>query len=128
MGDSDIKAAKVRMDDALAVYQKAEAEAERLEDLWLEARKEYQKYRREHGKVFTDSELIYSAVARCKCGAGLAYAPDMDMDAWHCSVVLTTGIVETSSALDHSYYPFAFYEIKSENQPSASGDTTRPKP
>ena len=89
-----------------------------------------------HKRFFTDDELIYAATSRCKCGAGLAYAPtDENPDlpyrgpsAWDCSDILTgraarigePGHVQHTDAL-----PFAFYEIKAEGQPSAQGATTR---
>lgn len=80
-------------------------------------------------KDFTDDELIYSAGARCKCGAGLAYmkdCPDPLRHQWSCSDVLK-GKIRKFTMEEHPSYPFAFYEIKSEDQPSAQGHTTRPK-
>jgi hypothetical protein len=79
--------------------------------------------------------LVFSAGARCACGLGLAYDPAGEVawhkdsplrgpNAWDCSGVL----LETAPAgTTHDSFPFAFYEIKSENQPSALGATTRPK-
>lgn len=67
-------------------------------------------------KTFADG-LIFSASARCKCGAGLCYKQGTEADAWVCSADVT-----------HPSYPFAFYEIKSEDQPSAMGQTTRSDP
>jgi len=76
--------------------------------------------------TFTDWSLLYSAVARCRCGAGLAYPLDHDealrRRSWTCSRILR-GEPATG---DHDDLPFAFYEIKSEGQPSARGATTRP--
>jgi hypothetical protein len=79
-----------------------------------------------HNEFFTDEELIYSAGARCdKCGEGLAYPKKCDHHhQWTCAAVLKG--VGTDKG--HSAFPFAFYEIKSEQQPSAYGATTRPKP
>ncbi len=79
----------------------------------------------ENNEFFSDSDLIYSAGARCdKCGAGLAYPKDCGpWHQWTCSNVLK-GIGTDNG---HGAYPFSFYEIKSENQPSAQGNTTRPK-
>jgi hypothetical protein len=85
--------------------------------------------------------LIFAATARCDCGAGLAYdpasegKPDLPFkgpSAWECGDIL---LFETLSAdkqaavkaaVHTPALPFVFYEIKSENQPSASGRTTRP--
>lgn len=75
--------------------------------------------------TFKDEDLIYSAFAVCsKCKAGLAYPKDCGMaHQWTCSNVLK-GIGTDNG---HEAFPFAFYSIKSENQPSAGGATTRPK-
>ena len=74
---------------------------------------------------YTDVELTYSATARCRCGAGLAYPSDRgarERESWVCSRVLRDGAPEG----EHDSYPFAFYEAKSERTPSANGATTRP--
>jgi hypothetical protein len=75
-------------------------------------------------EFFTDDDLVYSSHTRCdKCGAGLAYPKNCDIHhQWTCSHVLK-GI---GADKGHAAYSFAFYEIKSENQPSANGATTRP--
>lgn len=86
-------------------------------------------------KPFKDKQLIYSSHARCKCGEGLAYPRGIGFRGkWDCAGVLTGRIngdaVYEKSADNkflHEEYPFSFYEIKSENQPSAYGATTRPK-
>lgn len=77
-------------------------------------------------QYFTEDELIYAAHARCDhCDAGLAYPKDCGVHhEWSCSKVLTEKVDDRDM---HPNYPFAFYEIKSENQPSAHGSTTRPK-
>jgi hypothetical protein len=78
-----------------------------------------------HNEFFTDADLVYSAGARCdKCGAGMAYPKDCDPHhQWTCSNVLKG--VGTDKG--HTALPFCFYEVKSEGQPSAHGETTRPK-
>jgi len=81
---------------------------------------------------YTDDQLIYAAYARCECGAGLAYPEDADpfKGYWDCSDILTGRAIpkDEPGAVKHSgRYPFIFYEIKSEKQPSANGATTRPK-
>lgn len=70
-------------------------------------------------------QLLYAACTVCPCGAGLAYPPSTAgvHGEWACSRVLL-GEVPAGDA--HPTYPFAFYEIKSEGQPSANGATTRP--
>ena len=79
-----------------------------------------------HNEYFTDEDLTYSAGARCdKCGAGLAHPKNCGgFHQWTCSDVLK-GIGKDKG---HGAYPFAFYSIKTEGQPSAYGATTRPKP
>lgn len=94
--------------------------------------------------LFTDDQLRYAASSRCECGAGLAYPKDPTVrqvkewmsdspfnywDHWDCSDILTGRAVpkgQEGSKMHSGKYPFAFYEIKSENQPSANGATTRP--
>jgi hypothetical protein len=75
--------------------------------------------------------LIYAAHVRCICGWGLAYDPASDGEGtpfkgpnrWECSGILTG---DGRRDLKHSApFPFAFYEIKSDKQPSANGATTR---
>lgn len=78
--------------------------------------------------------MTYAATQRCPCGAGLAYDESCYDETstfhrpyngyWDCSAILTgtadTGVTHTARL------PFAFYEIVSEDQPSARGATTRP--
>jgi hypothetical protein len=90
---------------------------------------------------FTAKQLTFAATSRCPCGAGLAYPTDGPGDEtlpqrwpyngyWDCaSILLGTAIAsgEEGSATHTARLPFAFYEIKSENQPSAHGASTRPE-
>jgi hypothetical protein len=77
------------------------------------------------GEPFRDDELVYAAKARCDCGAGLAYPRDMGMHGyWDCSDILT-GRSMPGEKTHCGPLPFMFYEIKSEDQPSAEGATTR---
>lgn len=90
-------------------------------------------------KVWRDKELLYAAAARCACGAGLAYAPSdpgapslpfKGPSAWECSDILTDRAIRSGqpgAKVHDEPAPFMFYEIKSENQPSAQGATTRPE-
>jgi hypothetical protein len=80
---------------------------------------------------FRLDELVFSAGARCSCGAGLAYPKGIGgCGQWTCSDILL-GRAKPSGDPDAKTHdgdlPFAFYEVKSENQPSAYGQTTRPK-
>lgn len=93
-------------------------------------------------RPFKDKHLKYAASGRCRCGAGLAYPKglpyakglDQKFNYWDCSAILT-GKIEPEKINEkdsddnylHPRYPFAFYDIKSEDQPSAFGATTRPK-
>ena len=73
--------------------------------------------------------LVYAAFARCPRGAGLAYAPRGESGKpiqgyWDCAAIL---LGTADEGVKHTArLPFVFYEIKSENQPSANGATTRP--
>lgn len=81
--------------------------------------------------AFDERTLRFAATARCVCGAGMAYPKGATMHgAWHCSAILTgkaASRFEEGAKSHSSPMPFAFYEVKSENQPSANGQTTRPK-
>ena len=82
--------------------------------------------------IFEDSDLTYSATSRCPCGAGLAHVNDarkLDMNFWDCSAILKGEAIpsgEEGSVQHTGQMPFNFYEVKTENQPSAGGSTTRP--
>lgn len=72
--------------------------------------------------------LVYAAHTRCPCGLGIAHRTDAqpygDTAYWDCSGILLGTADDT---VKHTAkLPFVFYEIKSENQPSANGATTRP--
>lgn len=120
-------------DDKLA---EADALASRAQQLREQARIE----RMEEGRKRPLAErLRYAAYARCKCGAGLAYDPFQadNTDSpfrgptdWECSAVLLrrNNPVDSPPPGPHEPpLPFVFYEIKSEDQPSARGATTRPR-
>lgn len=86
----------------------------------------WERFKRGEG-FFTDDDLCYAAGARCHCGAGLAYPRECGgFHQWDCSAVLKG--THDKSKNPHEVYPFAFYSIKSEGQPSAQGHTTRPAP
>jgi hypothetical protein len=81
----------------------------------------------------SEKQLRYAAHARCVCGAGMAYDPSADHRMpdggyWDCSAILLGTAIPSGQpgAVTHTdRLPFAFYEIKSEDQPSAQGATTR---
>ena len=90
--------------------------------------------------TFKDTELLYSATARCKCGAGLAYPLDhehaMQLRAWVCSRVLK-GEVEgvahrawpfsSGSLGEHVAFDWAFYKVREETSINNDGaHSTRP--
>jgi len=103
---------------------------EELRDIWHAEEQAiqvriYEAYKMK--SAFSDDELLYSATARCNCGAGMAYPHGTGIrGAWHCSDVLTGRAKDVT--VEHSQLSFMMYEIKSEDQPSANGATTRPKP
>lgn len=122
------------------------AEADKLEAQAKELRKEAHGERLEEGRKRPLAErLCYAATSRCPCGAGLAYDPfgasgghpeKGENDSpfvgvlsgyWDCSAILLG--TQAPPPMKHTdQLPFSFYEIKSENQPSAHGATTRPSP
>ncbi len=78
--------------------------------------------------------IVYAATSRCPCGAGLAFDPLGEDEAspfvgplsgyWDCSKIL---LGTADRAAKHTgRLPFSFYNVKSEEQPSANGATTRP--
>lgn len=86
--------------------------------------------------------LVYASTARCNCGAGMAYDPASKGKAdspfkgpseWECGDILRFDLLpadkqaEVKAATHSAPLPFAFYEVKSEKQPSANGATTRPQ-
>jgi DNA-directed RNA polymerase subunit RPC12/RpoP len=80
-------------------------------------------------KTYEANKLRFSAGARCRCGAGLAYPRDLrdPWGEWQCAAVLMGQIANVpENHGKHDAFPFSFYEIKSEDQPSAGGATTRP--
>lgn len=75
---------------------------------------------------FGPDELVYAAFDKCDCGAGMAYPHKIGIHgAWYCSYILR-GIAQ-KEVRHTSPLPFSMYELKSENQPSANGRTTRPQ-
>ncbi len=87
---------------------------------------------------FTLDELRFAASARCACGAGMCYPLDSPPNgSWECSDILR-GLAlpktDEASKTHSGPLPFAFYEVKSEDQMIDSqrryrdaGITTRPE-
>lgn len=77
-------------------------------------------------------ELVFAATKRCVCGAGLAYrkaGANPYKSSWDCSDILAGRAAlkgEEGSVQHTAKLPFVFYEVISEEQPSANGATTRP--
>lgn len=103
---------KLLDDQARAVNQKIER-TERLED------------------KFDVEELTFAAFNRCKCGAGLAYPNNIGIQgSWNCSDILLGRALpgsDPNSKEHNGSFPFAYYDIKSDDQPFANGHTTRPE-
>lgn len=115
------------------------AEADKLEEQVKKLREQANAERIAEGQARPLAErLIYAAYNRCPCGAGIAYDPfseDPDSpfkgpSSWDCSAIILGTAIPSGQpgAVEHTgKLPFSMYEIKSENQPSAGGATTRPK-
>lgn len=69
--------------------------------------------------------LTFAAFDRCICGHGMAYDPDADPrpTKWECSAILLD--IADKKLMHQAALPFAFYEVKGENQPSSGGRSTR---
>lgn len=125
---------KEQLQDQLkALDLQADPLQEELNDLLAKEHEEVEKkIERCHAMKdkFTLEELIFAALSRCSCGAGLAYPKNTGpRGAWDCSDILlgrATPKSEGGSQEHSEVLPFAFYEVKSEEQPSANGATTRP--
>lgn len=107
-----------------AIEQKAEADRI-ISEYYVQRSKRFQK-RLQENPIFAAEELVFAATSRCSCGAGLAYPKECNSGHyWDCSEILM-GIAKKE--VKHTdQLPFAYYEVKFENQPSANGMTTRPK-
>ncbi|OWK34263.1 hypothetical protein [Fimbriiglobus ruber] len=114
-------------------YEFLIASAEGLEAEAAELRKKATAIREAETKAKPLADrLVYAAHSRCSCGAGLAYDPAHDDPTsphhgptfWDCSAII---LGTADKSVKHTgRLPFAFYEVKSEGQPSAYGATTRP--
>lgn len=78
----------------------------------------------------TDLDLLYSATARCRCGAGLAYphATTNMHGSWDCSAVLKGEIPDVPEEHGkHDSLPWMFYKVREETSiNNRGGATTRP--
>jgi hypothetical protein len=76
------------------------------------------------GVRYQPEDLTWAATARCVCGHGMAYPTNCGSHRqWECSGILTGK--GDPKLLHLSPRPFALYEIKSDDQPSAYGASTR---
>jgi hypothetical protein len=75
-------------------------------------------------KHYNDEDLFYSRVALCPCGHGLAYIKECGSQRfWDCSAIFK-GIADLT--IEHSaQLPFAFYDIKGEQDYNGKVSTTR---
>lgn len=101
---------------------------DRLREIYFEEEKEteerIQKAMKGQGD-FNLEELRFASKDRCICSAGFAYPTGIGIHgSWYCSTILMGKAIHGSSHSDA--LPFSFYNIKSEDQPSANGVTTRP--
>jgi hypothetical protein len=72
--------------------------------------------------------LVFSATARCECGAGLAYDRRAETPVWDCSAILLGDAMLQAGergTVGHSG-PWEYNAIVSERSPVAHGATTRP--
>ncbi|GAB1376888.1 hypothetical protein MASR1M48_17400 [Lactococcus petauri] len=95
------------------------------------ANKRYKEFQ-EGNAPYTDEELYYSRESLCPCGHGLAYVKKCGSEQkyWDCSAILK-GIAD-SSVQHTGQLPFAFYDVKGEQEYEGQVRTTRgvfkPKP
>ena len=118
----------------MSILEELESKAVQHEEQAGELRKQARDLR--HAALKEKSladRLVYAAHSRCPCGAGLAYDPCFEDEKsvfkgplsgyWDCSAVLLN---KAEVNVKHTaQLPFAFYEVLSEQQPSARGATTR---
>lgn len=119
------------MDKSTEMFAQADEIQKRADEIKRQASAERQ--RELTAKPIAD-RIVYAAYSRCPCGAGLAYDPCHEDESspfkgslsgyWDCSAIL---LGEQDRSVTHTAkLPFSFYEVKSEEQPSVHGATTRP--
>jgi hypothetical protein len=72
--------------------------------------------------------LVFSAKERCECGAGLAYNKRASHPVWDCSAILLgDALLEAGErGVSNHRMPCSYYEVISERNRAAGGETTRP--
>lgn len=72
--------------------------------------------------------LVFSAKERCECGAGLAYNRRASQPVWDCSAILLgDALLEAGErGVANHRLPCSYYEVVSERNRAADGETTRP--
>lgn len=119
-----------RVKTSKELYELAKIKEKEVDALKKEAHKLHLEEQRKRPLL---DRLCFAAYSRCECGAGMAYDPASDAGLngqWECSDILLGRAIpkgQEGSRIHSNPLPFAFYEVKSENQPSANGATTRPK-
>lgn len=110
-------------------YQQAVAqknEAQQVIDQHLQEQRDAFENRLATNPIFTDEELRYSRFTLCPCGHGLAYPKDCGIGHyWDCSAILK-GIAD-KNVTHTGQLPFAFYNIKAENEQSTTRGVFRPQ-
>lgn len=118
-----------------------QAEIAETEAKLVELRKKFDEQYKADGRAQPLLErMTFAAYTRCECGAGMAYDPYQEDDPnspfkgptkWECSNILLYETfdrdkkAEVKAAVHSPPMSFNAYEVKSENQPSANGATTR---
>lgn len=116
-------------------------EQKRLQDI----REQVKKLEQQETEIIANRQttfkdgLIYAATARCAyCRTGLFYPEKQRFEpgsmaedlrqCWVCLPVYAAALANDRAFPydSHTVYPFNFWEVKSENQPSANGASTRP--
>jgi hypothetical protein len=105
-------------------YQDAKIAQENAQKIinqyWKEQNDAFEKRLKEN-PIFKENELIFSATARCPCGAGLAYPKNCTPHHyWDCAAILMGNDDKSVTHTDQK--PFAFWKVKSESKDF----TTRP--
>ena len=85
-----------------------------INDYFAQKREEFNK-KMQSNPIFSDDDLLYSAVSLCPCGHGLAYPKECTTNHyWDCSAILK-GIADLS--VEHTgKLSFMFYDVKSESE------------
>lgn len=78
-------------------------------------------------RTYTDTELLFAATARCRCGLGLAYPLDHD-EAWKIKAWVCAGVLHGMTYGEHDAYSWSEYKIREETSINNSAGTTTREP